>query len=81
MNVLIGDLDPAEWETRIAKVTKEVFAETVALGGTITGEHGVGIVAKDHLAAAVGARNVMIMKAVKNVFDPRGLLNPGKIFD
>ncbi|MFH2002676.1 MAG: FAD-linked oxidase C-terminal domain-containing protein [Planctomycetota bacterium] len=81
MNVLIGDLTPKQWRERIPKVTQEVFAHVTRLGGTITGEHGVGIVAKPYLKDAIGARNVALMKGIKNVFDPRGILNPGKIFD
>jgi glycolate oxidase len=81
MNVLLGDLNSSEWESRVDTVTRKVFEATTALGGTITGEHGVGIVAKPYLAKAIGHKNVELMKKIKNDFDPFGILNPGKIFD
>lgn len=81
MNIMQGDLSQDQWKERIPKVTEAVYDLTTSLGGTITGEHGVGIVAKPYLARAVGKRNVELMKGIKQVFDPRGILNPGKIFD
>ncbi|MDX1632856.1 MAG: FAD-linked oxidase C-terminal domain-containing protein, partial [Thermoanaerobaculia bacterium] len=56
------------------------FEEIVALGGTITGEHGVGFTQRRFLGTAVGAVALELMRELKSVFDPRGLLNPGKIF-
>jgi len=81
MNIIIGDLSIPEWKKRIKKVTGEVFKETVALGGAITGEHGVGLIAKPYLEEAIGRLNVDLMRGIKKVFDPTGILNPGKIFD
>lgn len=80
MNVLIGDLTMEQWQERIAKVTREVFDRVTRLGGSITGEHGVGLVASPYLEDAIGSRNVALMKGIKEVFDPQGILNPGKIF-
>jgi len=57
----------------------EIFARAVELGGTITGEHGVGLAKKPYLERAVGTRAVAIMRALKRAVDPDGLLNPGKI--
>lgn len=81
MNVMIGNLTPAQWEDRIPKVTEEVFEAVKNLGGSITGEHGVGLTMKPYLRRAVGDRNVELMKGIKKVFDPKGILNPDKIFD
>lgn len=71
----------AEEMQRVEKAMKEIFARAVELGGTITGEHGVGLAKKDFLPAAVGELNVGVMRSIKAAFDPQGVLNPGKIFD
>ncbi len=59
----------------------EVMALGLALGGTITGEHGVGMLKRDWLAREVGPVSLAVHRAVKAALDPAGLLNPGKIFD
>jgi len=66
---------------RVDLAMKEIFARAIELGGTITGEHGVGLAKKDFLPAAVGELNVGVMRSIKAAFDPQGILNPGKIFD
>jgi len=66
---------------RVEEAMKEIFARAVELGGTITGEHGVGLAKKAFLPGAVGELNVGIMRRLKEAFDPAGLLNPGKIFE
>jgi glycolate oxidase len=66
---------------RVELAMKEIFARAIELGGTITGEHGVGLAKKDFLHAAVGELNVGVMRSIKAAFDPQGILNPGKIFD
>lgn len=80
MNILAGALSAAEWRLRIGPVTEAVFAEVKKLGGSITGEHGVGITMRPYLTAAIGTKNVALMKGIKKLFDPDGILNPGKIF-
>jgi glycolate oxidase len=50
------------------------------LGGTITGEHGVGLLKKEWLATELGPVGVELQRGIKQVFDPLGLLNPGKVF-
>ncbi|MGW1762991.1 FAD-binding oxidoreductase [Streptomyces sp. NPDC002073] len=73
--------DPAdEDETRRARESfDEIMALGLALGGTITGEHGVGLLKKDWLARELGPVGVEMHHAVKQAFDPLGLLNPGKV--
>jgi glycolate oxidase len=66
---------------RVEEAMKEIFARAVELGGTITGEHGVGLAKKSFLRTAVGELNLGVMRRLKSAFDPAGLLNPGKIFD
>jgi glycolate oxidase len=59
---------------------EKVFDATLALGGTISGEHGIGIAKRPYFSKEVGPIEQEIMKKIKQVFDPKGLLNPGKIF-
>ncbi len=66
---------------RVERAMKEIFDYTVELGGTITGEHGVGLAKKAFLPAAIGEGSLELMRKVKRALDPDGLLNPGKIFD
>lgn len=74
--------DPAdEDETRRARQSfGEIMALGLALGGTITGEHGVGVLKKEWLARELGPVGLEMQRAVKQAFDPLGLLNPGKLF-
>ena len=58
----------------------EIFDKAIQMGGTITGEHGVGIAKKPYLPRLVGEAGLRVMRGIKGGFDPKGLLNPGKIF-
>ena len=58
----------------------EIFDKAIEMGGTITGEHGVGIAKKKYLPKLAGESGLRMMRGIKGVFDPKGLLNPGKIF-
>lgn len=66
---------------RVEVALKEVFEIAVDMGGTITGEHGVGLAKKPFLPNAVGPVAMQVMRRLKQDFDPAGILNPGKIFD
>ncbi|WP_284642349.1 FAD-binding oxidoreductase [Paenibacillus silviterrae] len=65
---------------RVESAFAEIFEVTIALGGTITGEHGVGHVKAPYLEWKVGSSGIDLMKRLKTAFDPDGLLNPGKLF-
>lgn len=65
---------------RVEQAFEEIFEAAIALGGTITGEHGVGMVKAPYLEWKVGAAGVHIMRQIKQSFDPNQLLNPGKMF-
>ncbi len=71
--------DPASIE-RARKCVAETFKLAVDLGGTISGEHGIGYVKAPYLSYAIDKPTLEVMKAIKNVFDPNGILNPGKMF-
>ena len=66
---------------RVELAMKEIFERTLALGGTITGEHGVGLAKKAFLRQQLGEGSYALLKQIKHTLDPEGLLNPGKIFD
>ena len=66
---------------RVETALEEIVAETLRLGGTITGEHGVGLAKKSFLRRQLGEGSFELMRSVKKALDPKGLLNPGKIFD
>ena len=66
---------------RVELAMREIFAEALALGGTITGEHGVGLAKKAFLRDQYGDSSHALLKRVKRALDPGNLLNPGKIFD
>jgi glycolate oxidase len=59
----------------------ELYEQVLAWGGTVSGEHGIGIAKKGYLAKQIGTGGVAVMKRIKQSFDPQGLLNPGKIFE
>ena len=79
VNVMISGTD-AEETRRAEEAVEEVFRKTVEMGGTISGEHGVGIAKAPFLEMEVGPLGVSVMKRLKECFDPNGILNPGKIF-
>jgi len=66
---------------RVEEAFGEIFEEAIRLGGTITGEHGVGLAKKRFLPKFAGDQQMHVMRELKKVLDPRNILNPGKIFD
>jgi glycolate oxidase len=80
VNLLRGDLAAELWESRRDAAEAALWRAVVALGGKITGEHGVGLVQRRYLPLAIDAPSLALMRALKRAFDPWGLLNPGKIF-
>ncbi|MCZ7640728.1 MAG: FAD-binding protein [Verrucomicrobia bacterium] len=70
----------AEEMHRVEEAFKELFAEAIRLGGTITGEHGVGVAKKAFLPAFAGEASMRVMRELRRVLDPHGILNPGKMF-
>ncbi|MDD9304271.1 MAG: FAD-binding protein [Desulfobacter sp.] len=78
-NIMHDKADPIQAQ-KAQKAVDELFDVTLELGGTITGEHGVGITKKAYLKKEIGPREIELMKGIKQSFDPKNLLNPGKIF-
>jgi glycolate oxidase len=66
---------------RVHEAFREIFAEAIRLGGTITGEHGIGVAKKEFLPEFAGAAQMRVMRELRRALDPAGILNPGKMFD
>ena len=66
---------------RVHEAFKEIFDEAIRLGGTITGEHGIGLAKKEFLPKFAGAAQMRVMRELRKALDPKGILNPGKMFD
>lgn len=66
---------------RVHEAFNEIFGEAIRLGGTITGEHGIGIAKKSFLPQFAGQAQMRVMRELKRALDPNGILNPGKMFD
>ncbi|PLR97869.1 glycolate oxidase subunit GlcD [Bacillus sp. T33-2] len=65
---------------RVEKAFAEIFEKAIELGGTITGEHGVGVMKAPYLELKLGQEGIAAMKAIKNALDPNNIMNPGKVF-
>ena len=79
VNIVKGDLDDAAWETNVPMGVREIFELTVSLGGTLSGEHGIGFVQKNYMDIAFSPSHLELFKGIKQLFDPYNILNPGKI--
>jgi glycolate oxidase len=80
VNILRGDLSEPFWKEELPKAIHELFAEVVRLGGTLSGEHGIGYVQRGYMDIAFSKAQLRLMREIKAVFDPNRILNPGKIF-
>jgi glycolate oxidase len=76
-----GDLPDEEWEKRIDHAQRDLYKETIELGGKITAEHGIGLLRKPFLSMNLDPCQIELLKRLKRAFDPKNILNPGKIFD
>ncbi|MGZ4089341.1 MAG: FAD-binding oxidoreductase [Bacteroidia bacterium] len=81
VNIIKGELNDDAWNNDLPKGIKEIFELCKALGGTISGEHGIGLVQKEYLPIVFPKHQLDLMRGIKKVFDPNYILNPGKIFD
>jgi glycolate oxidase len=77
---LMVDRNNKEEYTRGVELVKHVFKETLDLGGTISGEHGIGLTKAPYMGMEISETGMSIMKSIKEVFDPKNILNPGKMF-
>ena len=79
VNIVKGDLSHEAWKEEVPKAIREIFELTVSLGGTLSGEHGIGLVQRPYMDIAFSQVQLDLMRRVKEAFDPLGILNPGKV--
>lgn len=79
VNILRGDLSEQAWNKDVPRGIREIFKFVKSVGGTISGEHGIGLVQRPYLDIVFSKTELKLMRQIKRVFDPRGILNPGKV--
>jgi glycolate oxidase len=78
-NILFDKRDPEQWK-KVEQMVAEEFEAALALGGTLSGEHGVGVLKRPYLERALGPVSIDIQRNIKRALDPLNILNPGKMF-
>lgn len=81
INIIKGNMSDDDWNNKLNIGIREIFELTVSLGGTLSGEHGIGWVQKQFMDIAFSNKNIEIQKGIKSIFDPNNILNPDKIFN
>jgi glycolate oxidase len=81
INIIKGKMSDIKWNKELKFGIREIFNLTKSLGGTISGEHGIGLVQKDYMDIVFSKKEISIQKEIKKIFDPNYILNPGKIFN
>ena len=81
VNIIKGNLSDEQWNGSLKQGIREIFMLVKKLNGTISGEHGIGLVQKEYLPIIFDEVQMKLMKEIKNIFDPNHILNAGKIFD
>lgn len=79
VNLMVDKSNEEEYR-KAESLVKEIFKITLSLGGTISGEHGVGLTKAPYIGMEIKQKEMNLMKGIKKLFDPKGILNPGKIF-
>ena len=77
---ILCDMSNPDEAKRVDLAVNEIFAATLEVGGTLSGEHGIGITKRKYITNALGEEGVNTLKAIKFALDPKGILNPGKIW-
>ena len=73
------DMADEAWEKAVEQVMDELYVAARAMGGEVSGEHGIGHAKKAFLAESMGETQINLMRGIKAAFDPKGILNPGKV--
>lgn len=81
VNIIRGDLTEEQWNGSLKEGIREIFELVKKLGGTISGEHGIGLVQKEYMHIVFDETQMRLMREIKKIFDPHHILNAGKIFD
>lgn len=79
VNILKDDLTDEQWNKMLPQAIKEIFELTVSLKGTLSGEHGIGYVQRPYMSIAFSEMELNWMRKIKELFDPHGIMNPGKV--
>lgn len=81
IRILKGELSDEQWNgEHIKTAIREIFALCKQLGGTISGEHGIGLIQQEYMSIVFSEKALELQRNIKKVFDPNGILNPGKMF-
>ena len=80
VNIVKAGMSDEDWNNNLKAGIREIFELTVSLGGTLSGEHGIGLVQKEFMPIKYSEVHFELWRGIKKVFDPKGILNPGKIF-
>lgn len=80
VNIIKAGMSDEDWKSKLKDGIVEIFELTSALGGTISGEHGIGLVQREFMPIKYSEVHLNLMRSIKQVFDPNRILNPGKIF-
>lgn len=80
VNIIRGEMSEEAWQNKIPSGIREIFKLCISLGGTISGEHGIGLVQKPYMDIPFNEVQINLQKGIKTLFDPNHILNPGKIF-
>jgi glycolate oxidase len=78
-NILFDRRDPAQWAT-VEKMVAAIFDISLALGGALSGEHGVGALKRPYMERALGPLSIEVQRRIKQALDPLNIMNPGKVF-
>lgn len=81
VNIIKEEMSDDDWNTKVPIGIREIFELCVKLGGTISGEHGIGLVQKDYMDVPFSKVQLDLQKGIKTLFDPNHILNPGKMFN
>ncbi len=79
VNIIKGSMSDEDWNKKLKSGIREIFELTVKLGGTLSGEHGIGLVQREYMALKYSEIHFALMRGIKKAFDPNGILNPGKM--
>ena len=77
---ILFDIRASDEVARVHQASDELFAAAVELGGTLSGEHGIGLLKRDYMLSGLGPEAIDLMRQIKTALDPLGIMNPGKVF-
>lgn len=80
VNILKAEMSDEDWKGKLKDGIREIFVLCKQLGGTISGEHGIGLVQKEYMDVVFDENQMQLQKSIKKLFDPNGIMNPGKVF-